>query len=132
MRVIGLDVGESRIGVALGDTESRIASPWAIVDAKDSVKAITDIRKIIDMERAERVVVGMPKRLHDAMEPTAQQQSIQTFIEALQVLGIPVEVEDETWTSKIASRQMMERGEKGKRDDLAAVAILETWLSRSR
>ena len=132
MRVLGLDVGEARIGVALGDTESRIASPWAVVDAKDSAKAMVEIRKIIDTERAEKVIVGMPKRLHNVNEATAQQQSIQIFIDALQILGVPVETEDETWTSKIASRQMIERGERGKRDDLAAVAILDTWLNRQR
>ena len=47
MRVLSLDYGSARLGVALGDTETRIASPWCVLDMGDRKKAIQELKKII-------------------------------------------------------------------------------------
>lgn len=130
MRILGVDYGSSRVGIALGDTESRVASPWAVLQHVDEERLILDIQDLMKREGAELVIVGMPHPLRDLSEISKQTQIILDFIEHLKAKGIQVEAYDETLTSRIAARQMIERKEKGKRDDLAAAAILQGWLDR--
>lgn len=130
MRVIGIDYGSSRVGIALGDTESCIASPWTVIENREEEKLIIDIQALLKKEGADLVVVGLPHPLHDLSKVTKQTQVILDFIERLKTSDIQVEIYDESLTSRIAERQMIERGERGKRDDLAAAAILQGWLER--
>lgn len=130
MRVLGIDYGSSRVGIALGDTESCIASPWAVLQNNNEEQLIVDLQALMKQESAELIVVGIPHPLHDLSEVTKQTQVILDFIERLKSVGLKVEVYDEMLTSRIAERQMIERGERGKRDDLAATVILQGWLER--
>ncbi len=130
MRVLGIDYGRARIGVALGDTETKIASPWAIIAARDLEFVRRELATIIAQEGVERVVVGIPRRLHDQSEESTQAKEILTFVELLRADTWEVVTENETWSTKIAARQQQELGQKGKRDDLAATAILQSYLDR--
>jgi putative Holliday junction resolvase len=128
MRVLGIDYGSSRVGIALGDTESRVASPWMVLHNHDEERLIKDISDLLKSESAELIVVGIPHILRDMSVETNQARKILNFVERLKAAQLPVETIDESLTTRIAARQMIERGEKGKRDDLAAAVILQSWL----
>lgn len=128
MRVIGLDYGSRRVGVALGDTETRLASPWAVIASSDYDEVTRKIQELVARERIDRVVVGVPKPLRGGDAENTQVKACRAFIERLRSVGLVVEEMNEVLTSRLAAAQMIERGEKGKRDDLAAAAILQSWL----
>lgn len=131
MRILGLDYGSKRIGVALGDTESRIASPWQVIEVRSRDQVLNEIRDLIQREKIEKMIVGVPKPLGERERENDQVREVRSFIEELDVLNVAVEEEDEVLTSRLAASQMRERGEKGKRDDLAAANILQSWLDRN-
>ncbi|MCI0479463.1 Holliday junction resolvase RuvX [Candidatus Uhrbacteria bacterium] len=128
MRVLGIDYGARRVGIALGDTATGIASPWDVVSGADRLELLRRLHETIALEGVDAVVVGVPRPLRDRTRETAQAKEIRAFIEDLRAQGVTVEEADESLTSKLAQVQMRERGEKGKRDDLAAAAILQGWL----
>lgn len=130
MRVLGIDYGSARIGIALGDTDSRIASPWQVLKNDGSASVLEGLKQIVQTERIEALVVGMPRRLHDQTEESAQTLEVRSFVLELHAIELPVFEENETWSTQLAARQMHERGEKGKRDDLAAAVILQSYLDR--
>jgi len=129
MRILGIDYGSARVGVALGDTETRVASPWRIIaneSDEDVVERLLDLARI---EKVTRFVVGIPRPLADQNRETDQAKRIREFIEVLKKSGIETLEADETLTSKVAADQVKEMGGKGKRDDLAAAAILQNYLN---
>lgn len=128
MRILGIDYGSARVGVALGDAETRVASPWRIIaneSDEDVVARLVDLAKV---EKVTRFVVGVPRPLGDQARETGQAKKIREFIALLSGSGIETIESDETLTSKIAADQVREMGERGKRDDLAAAAILQHYL----
>jgi RNase H-fold protein (predicted Holliday junction resolvase) len=88
------------------------------------------IQEIVKQEGIDRLVVGVPKPLKDRTRETDQAKEIRGFMASLREKGFDVVEEDETWSSAIAARQVEEMGRRGKRDDLAAMAILQTYLDR--
>lgn len=143
MRVLGIDYGSKRVGLALGDTESRIASPWGVITESDRLALLARIHDIIARDLVEAIVVGMPKPLKDSKHQNMQVKEVKAFIEDLKGMGLTVHDVNEAMSSKLAARQMedahpIERGrQRGagaleKRDDLAAVNILQTWLDKHR
>lgn len=131
MRVLGLDYGRRRIGLAMGDTETKVAGPWSVLEQTSLEKTLSNLSDLIRSEQVEAFVIGLPRPLQDQTRDSAQTEEVREFIKSLQSLGLPVYEQDETWSSRTAAQQMIERGEKGKRDDLAATIILQTWLDRS-
>jgi putative Holliday junction resolvase len=131
MRILGLDYGAARIGIALGDTDSRIASPWKVLSHPKTMEELrAELTTIIRAEQVQALVVGMPRRLHDQTEESEQARAVRQFVLELHALELPVFEENETWSTQLAARQMRDRGEKGKRDDLAAAVILQSYLDR--
>ena len=129
MRILGIDFGDVRIGLALGDSEARIASPLDVLVVKNEEQVIHDLLDLLQQERIEKVVIGIPHSLRDRGR-SEQARRIMNFAEKLREAGIDVMEEDETMTSKLAAHQAMEAGLKGKRDDLAAAAILQSYLDK--
>ena len=132
MTIMGLDVGMERIGVALGDSDLKIASPWGTVQAKPEVRSFAELKALLQKERVERVVVGVPHLLSKREQATEQQAWIRAWADRFHdTCGVEVVFEDETLTSQLAQRWQIEQGGKGKRDDLAAVAILQGYFDRA-
>jgi putative Holliday junction resolvase len=130
MRVLGIDYGSKRVGLALGDTETRLASPWGLIP-NDGFDRLSDrISEVIDRDEVEMIVIGVPHPLRDPSFENEQVREVREFIEVLKHTGIQIQTADETLTSKIAARQSKQAGSSGKRDDLAAAAILQGWLDR--
>lgn len=130
MRLLGLDYGSARIGIALGDTESRIASPWQVLENNGDDKVFETLAELLKREQAQGFVVGVPRMLADTSIQTAQVAEIRAFIGRMKEQGWVVFEQDETWSTKTAANQQKERGQKGKRDDLAATVILQSYLDR--
>lgn len=131
MRVLGIDYGARRVGLAIGDTESRIASAWGIITWDDQLTLLAKIHDVLKRDLVELIVIGIPRPLRQSGNENDQVREIRTFVEALSGLGCRVVEQDETMSSQLAARYTQEMGEKGKRDDLAAVAILQTWLDKN-
>lgn len=131
MRVLGIDYGSKRVGVALGDTETKIASPWTVFTGDSRLDVLRKIHELAGREHIDTIVVGVPHPLGDRGLENEQVKETKLFIKDLEAQGVPVVEEDEALSSRLAASQMQDRGEKGKRDDLAAANILQTWLDRA-
>ncbi len=133
MRVLGLDIGERRIGVAVSDPRQRVASPLCVLDAG----ALRDARAIADLVSEYEVgliVVGLPLSLDGEEGPQAQKiRSVGTRI--AEHTGVDVEFADERLTSAEASRAMgaaglSEKEKRGRIDMVAAALILQSYLDQ--
>lgn len=135
-RSIGLDVGERRIGVAIGDETGMVASPFTMVENDES--ALDSLVGLIAETQAGVVVVGLPTGMSGREGPQAA--VTRRFTEVLEGrLGADVAVHlwDERLTSAIADRVLDDRKvkankRKGERDAIAAAVILQSWLDSRR
>lgn len=135
MRVIGIDLGSRRIGVAVSDHTGTLASPLAVVARSGEVardhQAIADL---VAEEGADRVVVGMPLSMSGKVGPAARAAAEEVQLLS-QALDVPVETYDERLTTVTADRSMMERRMKADArrrvvDKVAAAVMLQSWLDR--
>jgi putative Holliday junction resolvase len=135
-RVLGLDVGTKRIGVALSDSLGMIASPYQIVDSVGVKADALTISKLGESEEVEIYVVGMPYLMNGKVGGTGER--IELFAKQLETLvQKPVHRFDERWTTAIAERALREgnlsrKARKEHRDAVAAAIILQGWLDIER
>lgn len=133
MKVVGLDLGSRRIGVALSDPGQIIASPHTVIHrGKDHADDHRAIAALVEEEGAERVVVGLPLSLSGAKGPAAR-AALAEIEELEQVLDVPVEAYDERLTTVSADRSMMAFKMKADArrkvvDKVAAAVMLQSWL----
>jgi putative holliday junction resolvase len=134
-RWLGIDVGSVRVGVALSDPAGVLATPLATV-ARD-VDGGADLRAVAALVAEHEVVgivVGLPRTLADREGHAAA--AARGFAAALgAVVPVPIEFSDERLSTVVATRQLRQRGVKGRRqravvDQAAAVVILQGWLDR--
>ena len=137
-RVIALDVGAKRIGVAACDPDRIVTRTAGVVRGEPIAEAITAIGRIVREEEAVLVVVGYPLTLRGDVGPQAQR--IESFVETLlAALPVPVVLYDERLTSSEAQRLLeeerpvsREERRKGVVDQLAARLLLDDYLQASR
>jgi putative holliday junction resolvase len=124
--ILGIDFGSSKIGLALADTETRIAFAYGII--KNDRKILANLEKIIEKENIEKVIIGIPGYMIETSEE-ADQKSLGKLLEIN--AGVKVEFFEEMFTTKMAQANLKEKGVKnvGKIDDAeAAKIILQEWL----
>ena len=131
-RFLGLDVGEVRIGVAAGDNDVKIAFPLAVIENDET--AISKIAEIADAERAELLVIGLPRNARG--EETAQSAFSRTFADKLKHSGLKTVFQDESLTSILAedrlnAKKTKKLPQKGDIDKEAATIILQDYLERT-
>ena len=103
MKVLALDYGSARTGVAVSDPTGTLARPLTVVERAASDAGLAQLRELVLAEEAERVVVGLPLTLRG--EHGAQAQETERFVEALRAtLDVPVETVDERFTTTLAER----------------------------
>lgn len=138
VRVLGIDYGARRIGLALSDATATLASPWRLVQRPASeagalrlmIKEITSL--IDDDDGLEAVVIGWPRRLDGS--PTDQTKQVEAFARAIEAqVAIPVVLQDERLSSheaesRLAARESDWRKRKAKLDAAAAAIILQDYL----
>ena len=124
-RVLALDHGAARCGAALSDPTGTLATPLEPVLRPDTRKGLQRLRALVVETGAERVVVGLPLGLSGG--DTDQTRAARAFAERLAAqVGVPVELYDERFTTRIAARS----GGSASEDSRAAAVLLEDWLAR--
>lgn len=134
--MLALDVGEARIGLARGEIGSRFAfGRGALRRSGRQADDVAAVAAAAAAEGATLLVVGLPLRAQGG--DSRQTQRVRSFALALRAAGLHVELLDERFTTALAQRQIAgsglsraKREEKGRLDEGAAVAILETYLER--
>jgi putative Holliday junction resolvase len=136
-RVVALDLGSVRIGVAYCDSGRTIASPWgALTRTGDATRDRAAVVAVIEEVGAKLVVVGLPLSLSGRAGPAARAalSEVAALREVLQPKGITVETADERLTTVEAQRSLTAAGRKGKAarsviDSAAAMVLLQAWLA---
>jgi putative transcription antitermination factor YqgF len=127
MRVLALDFGSARTGVAVSDATGTLASPVGIVERAASDAGLRRIAELVSRYEAEVVVVGLPLTLRG--EHGAQARETEAFVETLRGrLAVPVESFDERFTTALAQQTSGRAPE----DAVAAAHLLQGWLERPR
>ena len=127
MRALALDYGAARTGVAVSDATGTLARPLGVVERASSEAGLVRVAELVAEHEAEVVVVGMPLTLRG--EHGAQARETEVFVAALRGrLDVPVETEDERFTTALAQRS----GGRAPEDALAAAHLLQGWLERAR
>lgn len=138
MKLLGIDYGKKKIGLAIGDSDSKIAVPFGIVEYRDEKTAIEKIADIVSKEGIEVIIIGLPLSF-DGRE-TNISGSVRVFEESLrQTTGLDIIFEQEQFTShearyredstfKMAKNPIEMRGKKI--DSHAAAIILENYLMK--
>src|SRR5919201_2775963 len=123
MKVLALDYGSRRTGVAVSDPTGTVARPLCVVERAASEPGLARLRELVREERAERVVVGLPLTLRG--ERGEQAEVTERFVEGLRAaLDVPVETLDERFTTTLA-------GPGDGEDARAAAYLLSTYLDWS-
>jgi putative transcription antitermination factor YqgF len=125
VKVMALDYGSARTGVAVSDPTATLARPLCVVERAGSDAGLAELARLTREEEVERVVVGLPL----TMRGTRGEQAAETelFVAALRgVLGVPVELFDERFTTDLAQRTAGSAPE----DAVAAAHLLAGWLER--
>ncbi len=133
VKVAALDVGEARIGRAVGELGRPFAFGRGYLQRTDPERDLEELVRWLEAEGVRRVVVGLPLRTGGEEGPEAAR--VRRLGEALRSRGFEVVYEDERFTTKLAARQLVgaprrTRRQKGKLDELAAVSLLEGYLAR--
>ncbi len=133
---IALDVGEARIGFAASDAQGRFAFPKGYHTRASLELDIKAVKDFLETENAKAVIVGLPLRTDGTDSP--QTLKVRSFASALEAAGLPVILQDERFSTRIATQSLLagssrkKRQEKGRTDEASAISILETWLEKRR
>lgn len=136
MRILGLDIGHRRIGVALSDPTGTIAQALEVVPNRGFRQVAARIRQLVAEHQIDRIVVGLPLRL-DGREGE-EARSARAFAAKLQsAVAVAVDLADERLSTAEAERTMLEadasrQTRRRQRDAVAAALILQTHLDRIR
>ncbi len=125
MKVIALDYGAARTGVAISDATGTLARPLTVVERAASDAGLRELAALVAAEGAERIVVGLPLTLRG--EEGLQANETALFVDALRaVVDIPVESFDERFTTTLAAAGPSSRAPE---DARAAAHLLESYLT---
>ncbi|SEF81139.1 putative holliday junction resolvase [Caloramator fervidus] len=136
MRVLGLDVGEKRIGIAISDPLGWTAQSLKTLERRNIKSDIEEIIKIIEQHKVEKLVVGLPKNMNGTIGESGQK--VMNFCnKLLEKINIEIIYEDERLTTMAAEKILIDadisrKKRKGIVDALAATFILQTYLDRNR
>lgn len=135
-RLLGLDVGDRRIGVAVSDPTGLLATPVEVYTRRSKTEDLAHLHSLASEFEVQGVVVGLPVNMNGSEGPQAAKA--RDFAEALAGQGLGVLLWDERLSTVEAERRMAEAGRKRRRgtvmrsDAEAAAVILETYLDSIR
>jgi putative holliday junction resolvase len=123
VKVLALDYGSARTGVAVSDPTGTLARPLTVVRKVSTPGGLAELSAIIEREAPELVIVGLPLTLRGEQGPQATETA--AFVERLrQRCSIPIQTEDERFTTKLARRTGSTGRSQSQSDDPAAAAVL--------
>jgi putative Holliday junction resolvase len=132
MRILALDHGTKRIGVAVSDELKLIAQPLEYIPAEPLAAVLTRLRQLLHEKEVESILVGMPRNMDGSYGPAALK--VQEFVAALKAeLPVPIKTWDERLTSAQANRFLIQGNvrrdqRKEKVDKTAAAILLQSYL----
>ena len=132
MRILALDHGTVRIGVAASDELKIIATPLEYIPAQPFDNFLTRLRQLIQEKEAELILVGMPRNMNGTYGPAAEK--VKEFVATLkESVTVPIKTWDERLTSAQANRLLIQGDvrrdqRKGKVDMMAAAILLQSYL----
>jgi putative Holliday junction resolvase len=136
MRILALDHGTKRIGVALSDELKLIAQPLTYLRAEPFAGFLEELKELLRDKEVELILVGLPRNMDGSYGPAALK--VQDFVAALKgALTIPIQTWDERLTSVMANRFLIEgkvrrQKRKEKVDQTAAALLLQSYLDSLR
>ena len=132
MRILALDHGTVRIGVALSDELKMIASPQENLPGESFADFLAALQKLLAEKEVELIIVGMPRNMDGSFGPAAER--VRAFMARLkESVTVPIRTWDERLTSAQANRYLIEGGtrrekRKEKVDGMAAAILLQSYL----
>jgi putative Holliday junction resolvase len=136
MRILAIDHGSKRMGIAVSDDMKMIATPVGFLPAEPFAKFLSDLKNLLREKEVELILVGMPRNMDGSYGPAALK--VQEFVAVIKgAVTIPVQLCDERLTSAQANRFLIQgnvRRDKRKQkvDAMAAAILLQSYLdSRS-
>jgi putative Holliday junction resolvase len=132
MRILAIDYGSARIGLALSDPTGTLARPLPFLPAKGDVKLAREIAALATNEKAELILVGLPRNMDGSSGEAATK--VQAFAACLnEATNLPIKFIDERLSTVQASRQLQEAGkntrkQRGQIDSEAACVLLQGYL----
>lgn len=138
MKYLGLDLGTRSLGLSISDLTHTIASTYKTIryEENDYEFLLQELKKIIEQEKIEKIVLGLPKNMNNTIGESAERcLNFKKLLE--ENLNIKVEMQDERLTTVEATNYMIEanmsrKKRKQKIDSLAANIILQTYLDRKK
>ena len=133
-RILAIDYGDQRIGLALSDPLKIIASPYKTIINDNDDYSVNSIQEIIIKEDIEFVIIGLP--LSMSGKDTEQTKKVKTFSDKLSSKNVKIIFIDERWSSKAAKRSIIDQGiktghNKSEIDRTAAAIILQQYLDKN-
>jgi putative Holliday junction resolvase len=132
VRVLAIDHGSKRMGLALSDELKLIAQPLEFFPAEPLAAFVARLQELIRQKEVEQILVGLPRNMNGSYGPAAEK--VQEFVAVLQgALTVPIKTWDERLTSVQANRMLIEgqvrrQARKGKVDQTAAAILLQSYL----
>jgi putative holliday junction resolvase len=136
MRILAIDLGEKRIGVAISDALGITAQGLTVLQSRGRMNDVEELLKLAEQQGAGAFVIGMPRNMDGSFGPAAEK--VRKFVEALVSAGEkPVYLYDERLSTKVATRALLEgdvsrKKRKSSVDMLAAQVILQGYLENLR
>jgi putative Holliday junction resolvase len=138
-RVLGIDTGQRRVGVAMSDESARLASPLTVFDRRNGLAPVLDrLAALVAREGVGSVIVGLPVNADGSEGPQARRAQAFARI-AARVLGVPVSLWDERLSTLEAEAIVRDQGrnvrrlrQRGEIDAVAAAVILQDYLDHGR
>ena len=132
MRILGIDYGTKRVGLAMSDELKMIAQPLEFVPAEPIEPLVNRLREIMAEKPAELILVGLPRNMDGTYGPAAEK--VRSFVQRLaKELPVPIKTWDERLTSAQANRILIQadvrrQDRKQKVDKMAAAILLQSYL----
>ena len=136
MRILALDIGQARVGIAVSDPGERVASPVCVLPASEVLGNAKPFRRVLEDWEPELLLCGLPYTMAGEEGPQAARiRAVAQKISA--ACGLPCEFADERLSSREAKRSLREKGlserdMRGKIDMIAASLFLQAWLDARR
>jgi len=133
-RILGIDFGEKRVGLALSDRLNLIASPYKTIQYASENDLLNKIKKIVSDKEIETFVLGLPLNMKG--QDSNQTKKVRSFKKLLTMLELPIFYEDERFSSVLAKNSLVLQNvktghNKSEIDKTAAAIILQQYLDRN-
>ncbi len=132
MRILGIDYGEKRIGLALSDRSNMVARSLKVLNRNGTRSWLEEIKAIVDQNKIEKIVIGLPRNMNGSLGEKAKE--VLAFVKVLEkAVGVPTVTWDERLTTVSAEKVLLQAELSRKKrkdilDKLSACIILQNYL----